>query len=97
MDNYFQGSRVRVTGTFENENHVLTDPTTIVAKVENPNGVKTTYTYLTDAALVRQSTGIYYVDIDVNIAKIWSYRFEGAGLVEAASQGSFMCIAAKPA
>ncbi len=96
MDNYFEGSRVRLMASFENENHNLTDPTTVTAKVEKPNGVKTTYIYLTDAELVRESQGIYHVDVDANLPKIWYFRFEGAGAVEAASQGSFMCIAAKP-
>jgi len=96
MDNYFQGSRVRLKATFEDETHTLADPTTVTAKVENPNGTVTTYIYLTDAALVRESVGVYHLDIDVNVAKTWYYRFEGAGIVEAASQGSFNCIAGRP-
>lgn len=97
MTNFFQGSAARVTATFENGAHVVTDPATITAKIKNPAGVTTTYVYGTDAALARDSVGIYHVDIDLNSSGIWYYRFEGTGSVKAASQGELVCIAANPA
>jgi hypothetical protein len=96
MINYFQGSSVRVTATFENNAQVPTDPTTITAKIKTPAGVTTAYVYGVDSQLVKDSTGIYHIDVSANAAGIWSYRFEGTGSVLAASQDQFNVVASNP-
>lgn len=97
MINYFQGSQVRVMATFENNLHALADPSVITARLKTPAGVTTVYIYQTNVELVRASLGIYYVDLLVNAAGVWSYRFEGTGTVTAASQDQLLCIGANPA
>lgn len=96
MENFFQGNLVRVTVTFQDLLGVDTDPTSVTAKVEDPGKVITTYTYLSTADIVRASTGVYYIDIDLDEGGIWKYRFEGIGNLKAASQDSLKCIAEEP-
>lgn len=97
MSNFYQGTSVRIRATFEDADHVVTDPTTITGKFSTPAGVTTTYVYGTNAELVKEATGIYYFDINLNAPRVWNFRFEGTGTVRAASQGSLTCIAANPA
>jgi len=75
---YRKGQKVRFTNEFKVAG-VLTDPTTVTCKVMNPSGDITTYVYGTDAALVKDSTGIYHVDVVCNLKKEWNVRFEGTG------------------
>ncbi|NJO31399.1 MAG: hypothetical protein HC874_30465 [Richelia sp. SL_2_1] len=67
----------------------MTDPTSVIFKYKNPNGTITVLAYGVDSALVRESTGIYYVDLDVDSSGLWFYRFEGSGTVKAASESKF--------
>lgn len=68
---------------------VLLDPTTVTFKVKNPLGVETTYVYNTDVQLIKDSTGIYHIDINANLVGTWFYRFESTGTGQAAQEGSF--------
>lgn len=85
---YDIGDRPRCRAEFK-LNNILADPTSIIFKYKNPNGTVTILTYGVDSALVRESTGIYYVDIDVDLSGQWFYRFEGSGTVKAASESKF--------
>jgi hypothetical protein len=78
------GDLVRVTVHFRNNEGVLTDPTLVIAEYETPAGVETTLTYGVDAGLVKVSTGVYYVDINITAAGQWDYRFAGTGAVQRA-------------
>jgi hypothetical protein len=96
MENFFQGNLVRVQVTFTDITGVVTDPTVVTAKIENPSKVITTYVYLATADIVRVSTGVYYIEVDLNQGGIWFYRFEGTGALKAASQDSLKCVAETP-
>lgn len=85
---YDIGDTVRITGTFTVAG-VATDPTTIKAKVRLPSGAVTTYTYPTDAALVKDSTGVYHLDIPITTAGLYAYRWEGTGAAKAAEEATF--------
>lgn len=69
------------------------DPTALTIKIRNPAGTITTYTYATDAQLVKLSTGNYYVDWTIPAAAAseggWAYRFDGTGTNPCASEGTF--------
>lgn len=84
-NSYDIGSLVQVTGTFKNASGVLTDPSTVVCTVEDPAGNVTT------PATTKQSTGIWYAQIDLTgaVAGLWWYRFAGTGTCQAAEENSF--------
>lgn len=81
--------RVRITGTFAVDD-INTDPTAVTFSYRNPAGTTTTLTYDTDAALVKVSAGVYYVDLDLSTAGVWYYRFRGTGTVVAAGPDSYL-------
>ena len=85
---YDKGDRPRCKAEFR-LNNVLTDPTTITFKYRKPDETVVNLVFGTDAALVKESTGIYYVDIDIDSVGTWYYRFEGTGTVKAASESKF--------
>lgn len=85
---YDVGDRVRVYGVFTDLAGVDTDPTTIVCKYQDPAGTETTVTYPT--SIVKASTGRYYLDIDLNAAGTWYYRWVATGAVVAAGEQSLI-------
>ncbi len=85
MNSYPFNQSVRLTTTFSQAGTAY-DPASIVLKTCTPGGVITTYTYGTDAALQKDSTGTYHVDVTLVQAGIWTYRWEGTSNVTAASE-----------
>ncbi len=85
---YTIGQLVRVTGTFTNVAGAAADPTTIKFKYLTP-AAKTSLVYGTDGALVKDSTGVYHVDLTLDKEGKWRYRFEGTGALIAAGEGEF--------
>lgn len=85
---YRKGQKVRVTCQFKVDG-ALTDPTTVTCKVMDPSRNVSTYVYGTDAALVKESTGVYHVDIPTDETKEWSVRFEGTGTCVAVEELTF--------
>jgi hypothetical protein len=87
--NYYKlGQKVRCTVNFK-VSSVLTDPTTVTCKVMDPGKNVVTYVYGTDAALVKDSTGIYHVDVTTDEKKQWNFRFEGTGTCVAVEESEF--------
>lgn len=86
---YDIGDMVRCTGTFTASGSSV-NPAAIMFKVKTPAGVVTTYTYGTDAALVRDATGVYHVDVSVAEAGEYVYRFWSTGTGQAAAEGQFV-------
>lgn len=64
-----------------------TDPSGVTLKVVEPDGDTTTYTYLGSPALSKETTGRYYVDVQLTGAGMWSYRLAGTGSAQAAFEG----------
>jgi hypothetical protein len=89
VNSYDKGDLVRSSGAFTNTAGTATDPTTIICRVRTPTGTTTTYLYLTDAALVKDSTGNYHVDINATESGVWWVRWEGTGTVVQAEEDSF--------
>ncbi len=85
---YKNGQKVRCSVAFT-VSGVATDPTTVTCKVKDPSGNVTTYVYGTDAALVKDSTGNYHVDVTTDENKQWYFRFEGTGACVAVEESSF--------
>ena len=89
---YDVGDLVRCTGTFASSGSNV-NPSTVMFKVKSPAGTVTTYTYGTDAALVRDSTGVYHVDVDAAMAGEYAYRFWSTGTGQAAAEKQFLVVA----
>lgn len=82
---------IRLRATFRDfvtKNYV--DPTTLTFKFKYPDGTKISYVYGTNPELVKESTGIYYVIMDVTSSGVYFYRFEASGTFKAASESKFL-------
>lgn len=82
MNSYDQGDRVRLTATFRSYG-VAVDPSALTFRIVGPS-TDTTYTYPTDAQLVKDSVGNYHVDFTIpatgkTAAGRYAYRFTGTG------------------
>lgn len=90
MNTYVKGNLVRVAGSFTDENGAAMNPTVVKCAVLPPATVTpTTYTYGTDAAVVRDSTGHYHVDLDASTEGLWRYRWYSTGSGQAAAESEF--------
>lgn len=88
-NHYSKGQVVRVSALFENAAGTDLDPTAVLMKYKDPSGNITSLVYLTDAELVKDSTGNYHVDIDADESGAWYYRFYSTGTGQTANEGSF--------
>ena len=82
------GDAVRLRTRFRDLAGNYADPTAVTGLVRKPDGTETAYTEPTitnDAALV----GGYYLDITVDQAGLWIYRFNGTGAVTAQDEETF--------
>jgi hypothetical protein len=79
---YQIGDLVVVKGRF-------TDPDEVYCKVKNPAGNITTYEYGVDSELVKDSDGVYSLNIDAITKGTWHYRFYSAGAGQAAAESHF--------
>jgi uncharacterized protein YfaS (alpha-2-macroglobulin family) len=87
MPNYYhQGDVARLSAAFADEGGTAADPDDVILKVETPDGTETTYTI---GDLVKDSTGAYHYDLPVDDPGRHWYRFEGTGIVQAASEAEF--------
>jgi hypothetical protein len=66
-----------------------TDPTTLTFTLLDPGGTETTYTYGTDAEIVKTSTGDYYIDVTPTQGGRWYYRWVSTGTAAGAKEGNF--------
>jgi len=85
---YYVGDKPRLTVTFTSGG-VPVDPDALTVKVRNPANEVTTYVYGVDAEVVRDSIGVYHVDVSVDRSGTWRHRWEGTGSNQAAGESSF--------
>jgi len=90
MNVFDEGDLVRCSAVFMNSSDVALDPTAVTFKIKTPADVTTTYTYGTDVALVKDSTGHYHVDVSATAAGVWSYRWASTGTGQAAGEDQFL-------
>ena len=94
MNTYLIGNAARASVRFINATTgAATDPTTVVLRVKDPVLTVTVYTYGVDAILVKDSVGNYHLDIPLNSAGVWRYRWEGTGTNQAAAESQFTVTA----
>lgn len=86
---YDLGDLVRCSGLFTDSDDVSIDPDSVFCKVKNPGGTITEYKYSVNPELVRDDTGEYHVDVDMNKPGDWWCRFYSTGSGQAAGEGTF--------
>lgn len=87
---YQKGDLARISGVFTNTLGTAIDPTGLTLKYTPPSGTTVSLVYDTDPEVVRDSLGNYHVDLDVNEAGRWFYRWEATGTGQAVEHGEFM-------
>jgi hypothetical protein len=92
---YKVGTSVESRAQFFDEFGVALDPPSVVAKVQTPEGVETSYTYGVDAAVVRETLGVYHLWIETLTAGIYVCRWKGDGSVRVANEKEFNVTASK--
>lgn len=86
---YHRGQVVRVTGTFT-VGGTATDPTTITIKYRDPDELETSDTFGDPGSdVVKDATGVYYLDITASKTGSWWYRVEGTGNAAAGAEDTF--------
>jgi hypothetical protein len=86
---YDLGDLIELKITFRNDAGAVTDPTSPTLAIHKPDGTTTTYVHPTDAALVKDSTGVYHVNYSPTMAGTHHWRGLGTGAVQAEEQAAF--------
>ena len=68
-------SRVRITAKIKSLDGDLADPTTLTFSIKEPNGTITSYTWSSDAEVVRVGVGDFYIDWDSTTSGLHKYRW----------------------
>lgn len=89
---YDLGDLVRCTGTFTDADGNAQDPAAVFAQVQDPSGNTAEYEYGEDAALVKDATGVYHVDVDCDEVGWWYYRIYSTGSGQAADETKFLIL-----
>jgi hypothetical protein len=92
-----QGDLVRLWGEFRDGDQDPIDPTTVKLSIRYPGGKVVTYTYGVDAALIKDSTGNFYLDFDASTHGTVYYRFFSTGAGQGADEQSLTVRKARAA
>lgn len=83
------GDAPRSFNEFRNFAGVLADPQTVKVSIKKPDGTITTKIYGTDGEVIKESTGVYRIDVDANAEGVWSIRWFAEGTGKASSEMRF--------
>jgi hypothetical protein len=83
---YEVGDLVRITGTWTDADDVVTDPNTVLAQHTDPSGNEVSLT--TTTGITKDSTGVYYFDLDLDEEGHWPYRFYAQASGDSSAQGA---------
>lgn len=90
MNAYDIGDLVELKGTFRRTlDNAVTDPTMVVLKVKKSDATLITYIYGMDAALVKDSQGVYHCDIEPDVPGRWTFQWKGTGAVKTMEESHF--------
>src|SRR6185312_14948772 len=78
----------RLQATFMDANNAAVDPSTVKLRIIEPDGTQDDYTYAA-STITKASTGIFYVDVPVDSAGKWKFRWESTE-PNVAEEGWFM-------
>ena len=81
-EHYARGALVRVQVKFT-RNRTFADPDGVNLRVRPPRQHRTTRIYGIDAAIVKDSTGVYHADLDTTpaVPGVWRYHWGGGAAV----------------
>lgn len=81
-EHYPKGTLVRVQVSFTQKGN-FADPAGVNLRFRPPRQHRTTWIYGVDAAIVKDSTGVYHADLDTTpvVPGVWRYHWEGNGAV----------------
>ena len=72
---------------------VAADPTSVSLVIKKPDGTGLTYNYPTqgagDGVLIKEATGRYYRDLELDAHGLWHWTLSGTGVVETSESGAF--------
>lgn len=84
------GNVVKVKATFKDETNVKGDPAVVAVSVQEPDATITTYVYGTDVEVVRESVGVYYIELDTtDQTGDWEAIWHSTGTLQAVGQTKF--------
>lgn len=90
---FLQGNQIRVERTFKRGlagADGVGDPSTVTYKYRKPGSTTvTSLVYGTDAEVVRDSTGVYHVDLELDTAGIWTDWWVTTGQPDTVSEETF--------
>lgn len=86
MADIIQGQTKRIEFETFNLDDVLTDPS-VTKFIYKYGDTKVTLVFGTDLALVRDSVGMFHVDLTFSVSGWWKWRIELTGAVTNAGQG----------
>lgn len=90
MGDYTKGDLIRITATFTDSAGTLLDPTAVYFQYKNPAGTITSETYSPSSGnIIRDSIGVFHLDINANVHGIWYYRVYSTGVGQAADEATF--------
>ena len=89
-----EGDLVRLRGAFTNAGDLPADPTVVTVRYRPPGGAIVQKVYGADPEVVRESAGIYHIDVPITVGGTWTYRWIGTGAVQTADETSFAAMAA---
>ena len=93
MNEYDIGDAVRFSVNFKNIAGADTDPTNVYFKIKDPSGTIATYTYggtASNTLLAQDNTGDFHIDLTLDEAGVWHYRFVGTGGLDGAEEAKLL-------
>lgn len=92
---YLTGNQLRVSAAFANNAGTAADPSTVTYKYRKPGSTTvTSLVYGTDAEVVKDSTGNYHVDLELDTAGLWTDWWVTTGTPKKTTRGTFAVEAA---
>lgn len=87
-DVIYTNQTIRIKARVRDIDGVLTNPQSIEFELEKP-GENVYSTYNITSGIVHESTGIYYIDLDVDMVGKWKYSWFTYGNVTSSWKGFF--------
>ncbi len=98
LNTYQYGNLIRVSAAFTSfSTGMPLDPDVVKLAVRVGIGQITTYTFGTGGEIVKDSTGNYHADLDVETSGQWYYRWFSTGNGQASLEQSFLVSEVKTA
>lgn len=92
MANIYVGDLTRVTATFTNASGTLVNPTAVYFGLQRPNLFESVYIFGADPEVIRESTGVYYFNIDCVYPGTWTYVWRCTGATAQDASEGFITV-----